>query len=153
MVGPDHRVFFSGDSAMFDGYAESGTRLGPFDATFLDTGAYDETWADYHMGPEQAVAAHRALRGELLLPVHWGTFNLGLHNWTEPAERLLIAAGRAGVRVAIPRPGQSVPPSSPPPVSRWWPDLPWQTASEHPIVSSGLGAIAAAEQAAEPSRR
>ncbi|MBW2458751.1 MAG: MBL fold metallo-hydrolase [Deltaproteobacteria bacterium] len=153
IVGPDHRVFYSGDSAMFPTYAEIGARLGPFDATFLDTGAYDETWADYHMGPEQAVAAHRALRGKLLLPVHWGTFNLGLHNWTEPAERLLIAAAQAGVKVAIPRPGQSVSPASPPPVSRWWPNVPWQTANEHRIVSSGLGATAAPDRAAESSPR
>ncbi len=138
MVGPAHRVFFSGDSGMFPGFAEIGKRLGPFDATLLDTGAYDETWADYHMGPEQAVAAYQALRGQLLMPVHWGTFNLAVHGWTEPAERVLVAAEHAGVQAAIPRPGESISPSSPPKRERWWPKLPWQTAAQHPVISSGM---------------
>lgn len=139
LVGPDHRVFYSGDSALFPGFGEIGARLGPFDVTLLDCGAYDDAWADVHMGPEQAVAAHIALGGRLLLPVHWGTFDLALHAWTEPAERVLAAAAAAGVSVAVPRPGQSLEPASPPMLERWWPELPWQTAADHPVVSSGLG--------------
>jgi L-ascorbate metabolism protein UlaG (beta-lactamase superfamily) len=138
VVGPEHRVYYSGDSAMFPGLAEIGGRLGPFDVTLLDTGAYDETWADYHLGPEQAVAAHVALRGRLLLPVHWGTFNLGLHGWTEPAERTLAAAALARVSVVVPRPGDLVDPTSVPEPVRWWPEVPWQTAEQHPVISSGF---------------
>ena len=138
LVGLEHRVFYSGDSGMFPGFGEIGRRLGPFDVTLLDCGAYDETWADVHMGPEQAVAAHKALSGRLLLPVHWATFDLALHGWTEPVERLLVAADKLGVAVVVPRPGQSVEPASPPQLVRWWPQLPWQTAAEHPIISSGL---------------
>ena len=81
------------------------------------------------MGPEQAVRAHVAARGGLLVPVHWGTFNLAFHGWTEPVERLLVAAEAAGVAVAVPRPGASVEPAAPPPVERWWPDVAWQTAA------------------------
>lgn len=138
IVGPEHRVFFSGDSAMFPGFAEIGERLGPFDATMLETGAYNQAWADVHMGPEQAVQAHRMLRGKLMLPVHWGTFNLALHGWTEPIERVLVAAERAGVSVVTPRPGGWFEPSTPPTVARWWPEIPWKTAEESPVVSSGL---------------
>jgi L-ascorbate metabolism protein UlaG (beta-lactamase superfamily) len=104
----------------------------------MEVGAYNSAWADVPNGPEQAVAAHRELRGGLFLPVHWGTFNLALHGWTEPVERLLVAAAERNTTVAVPRPGQSVEPASPPPLERWWPSLPWQTAAEHPIVSSGL---------------
>ena len=138
-VGPKHRVYFSGDTALFPGFAEIGERLGPFDAALLEVGAYDALWADVHLGPEQAVAAHRALRGGLLIPVHWGTFDLALHAWTEPAERLLVAAEAEGVRVVVPRPGQSIEPSRAPGLERWWPEVPWKSASEHPVVSSGLG--------------
>jgi L-ascorbate metabolism protein UlaG (beta-lactamase superfamily) len=138
LVGGEHRVFYSGDTAMFPGFAEIGARLGPFDATLVESGAYSGLWADVHLGPEQAVAAHVAARGDLLIPVHWGTFNLASHAWTEPAERILVAAERAGVSLAIPRPGESVEPADPPPIERWWPEIPWQTAEEAPVVSSGL---------------
>lgn len=136
--GPSHRVYYSGDTAMFPGFREIGTRLGPFDATLIEIGAYDRTWADVHLGPEQAVQAHRDVKGKLMFPVHWGTFNLALHAWTEPVERLLVAADRAAVQVVVPRPGESIEPSDPPPLARWWPTVPWQTAAEHPVISSGL---------------
>jgi len=40
--------------------------------------------------------------------------------------------------VLVPRPGQSVEPGSPPAIERWWPELPWQTAAQHPIVSTQM---------------
>jgi len=144
LVGPRHRVYYSGDTALFPELAEIGARLGPFDATLIEIGAYDATWADYHLGPEQAVRAHQLVRGGLLVPVHWGTFDLAMHGWTEPAERVLVAAQQAGVRLALPRPGQPVEPASPPALARWWPELPWQTAEEHPVISSGLDSAPAA---------
>jgi L-ascorbate metabolism protein UlaG (beta-lactamase superfamily) len=136
--GPSHRVYYSGDTAMFPGFKEIGARLGPFDATLIEVGAYDRMWADVHLGPEQAVQAHRDVKGKLMLPVHWGTFNLALHAWTEPVERLLVAAQHASVNVVVPRPGESIDPSNPPPPAAWWPKVPWHTAAEHPVVSSGL---------------
>ena len=73
-----------------------------------------------------------------MIPVHWATFNLAMHSWIEPAKRLLVAAERTGIEVAIPRPGQSIEPASPPAPERWWPEeVAWETAEEHPIVSSG----------------
>ena len=43
-----------------------------------------------------------------------------------------------GIPVAIPQPGGSIEPSKPGELVRWWPDLPYQSAEEHPVVSSGL---------------
>jgi hypothetical protein len=61
-----------------------------------------------------------------------------MHAWTEPVERVLVAAEKAGVQVAVPQPGESVEPANPPEITRWWPEIPWQTAEEAPVVSSGL---------------
>ncbi len=61
-----------------------------------------------------------------------------LERGTEPAERVVVAATRAGVPLAVPRPGQSVAPSEPPAVGRWGPEQPWPTAEQAPVVSSGL---------------
>jgi hypothetical protein len=65
-------------------------------------------------------------------------WNLATHGWTEPVERVLAAAEIAGIEVAVPRPGESVEPEQLPPLERWWPDLPWDTAEEHPIVSTKM---------------
>ena len=131
-----HKVYYSGDTGLFSGIGEIGQRLGPFDLTLIEIGAYNQAWPDWHIGPEQAVLAHQLVGGEVLLPVHWGLFNLAMHGWTEPAERIVAAAEEAGATVVVPRPGQSFEPSAPPPIERWWPDLPWETAAESPIEST-----------------
>ena len=119
IVGPSHRVFFSGDTGWFDAFAGIGRTLGPFDLTVIKIGAYGPTWPDIHVNPEQAVAMHLAVRGKLLLPVHWGTFNLAYHDWNEPPERLIRAAtGR--IAFVLPRPGDVVDVRSPQPVTKWW---------------------------------
>lgn len=81
-----------------------------------------------------------------MIPVHWGTFALGIHSWTEPVERVLAAAKRDGIEVAVPRPGQSIEPDRPPQLVRWWPALPWRSEKEDPIRSSGLSADPVAQR-------
>jgi L-ascorbate metabolism protein UlaG (beta-lactamase superfamily) len=141
-VGPTKRAWFSGDTGMSPDFATIGQRLGPFDVTMVESGAYNHHWADVHLGPEQALQVHQAVRGRLMMPIHWGTFDLALHGWTEPVERLMVAAKAANVALAIPIPGQSVESTTPPLLARWWPELPWQTAETDPIVSSGLEPLA-----------
>ena len=135
----DRRIYYSGDTGMFPGFATIGERLGPFDAVLVEVGAYDQMWADFHLGPEQAIAARVAMGSGLFIPAHWGTFEMAMHAWTEPVERVLVAAEKAGVPIAVPRPGESIEPASPPRLTHWWPSVPWQTAEEAPVVSSGLG--------------
>lgn len=141
LTGPQHRVYYSGDTAMFDGFDEIGETLGPFDATLMEIGAYHHHWADVHLGPEQAIEAVRRVRGGVLIPLHWGTFDLAMHGWTEPIERLLVEASRTGTRVVALKPGQRVEPAALPAFERWWPTLPWDTVQQHPIVSSGLSSV------------
>ncbi len=138
IAGPAHRAYYSGDTSFDEFLAEIGERLGPFDVTMIEVGAYDAMWADVHLGPEQAVRAHALVRGDVMIPVHWGLFDLALHGWTEPIERVLVAAGQAGVRVATPRPGEFVEPARVGDVARWWPEVPWRTVEEAPVWSSGV---------------
>lgn len=142
LLGPEHRVYYSGDTAMFPGFADIGARLGPFDATMIESGAYNAMWADVHLGPEQAVQAHTMVRGNVMIPVHWGLFDLALHSWTEPIERVLIAAQDRGVTVVTPQLGASIEPEALNVVDRWWPPTPWQTAAQAPVISSHLQAAA-----------
>jgi L-ascorbate metabolism protein UlaG (beta-lactamase superfamily) len=141
IIGPQHRVYYSGDTAMFPGFAEIGARLGPFDAALIEAGGYSRHWADVHLGPEQAVQAHGMVQGKVMVPVHWSMFDLAMHGWTEPIERVLAAARPRGIPVATPRLGESFEPGGVLPSERWWPELPWDTAQDAPIVSSGPGSL------------
>lgn len=118
--GPRHRIFHSGDTGPFAGFTDIGAAHGPFDLTFVKIGAYGETWPDIHLTPEQAVDANTKLHGRVLLPIHWGTFNLAFHAWDEPAERVVVAAAATGTRLVMPRPGESVEPATPKLVVPWW---------------------------------
>lgn len=120
ITGAHRKVFYTGDSGYFDGYAAIGAEHGPFDLTLMQIGAYDRAWPHIHMFPEEAVAAHLDVRGGLLVPVHWGTFNLALHDWSEPVDRLWAEAKARDVRLAVPRPGERVVVDEPPAVDGWW---------------------------------
>lgn len=121
--GKNHSIFFSGDTGMTDDFIAIGERFGPFDLTLMKIGAYDVAWPDVHINPEEAVAAFITLDGGLFVPIHWGTFNLAMHDWFEPPNRLLKEAALKGVPVAIPRPGQIFTIDNPPKLERWWDDV------------------------------
>jgi L-ascorbate metabolism protein UlaG (beta-lactamase superfamily) len=138
MLGPSHRAWFSGDTGLFPAMRTIGEELGPFDVTMIEAGAYGAAWPDWHLGPEQAVKAHEMVRGDVLVPVHWGLFDLAYHGWTEPVERVLAAARPSGTTVLVPRPGESFEPTAAPALARWWPEVPWQTAEDDPIVATKM---------------
>jgi L-ascorbate metabolism protein UlaG (beta-lactamase superfamily) len=117
------RLFFSGDGGYFDGFAEIGRRFGPFDVTMVETGAYDARWAYVHMQPHETVQAHVDLRGRVLLPIHNGTFDLAMHAWDDPFERVSALAAQRGVALATPRMGEVVDLAAPAPTSAWWRSL------------------------------
>jgi L-ascorbate metabolism protein UlaG (beta-lactamase superfamily) len=114
------RLFFSGDTGYFDGFKEIGRRFGPFDVTMIETGAYDPQWAYVHMLPEQTVQAHEDLRGRWLLPVHNGTFDLAMHAWRDPFERVTALGAERGLALATPRMGERVDLAAPQPTTAWW---------------------------------
>lgn len=118
--GPSHRLFFSGDTGYSAGFAEIGRDHGPFDLTLIKIGASDPSWADIHMTPEEAIRTHKDVRGRVMIPVHWATFNLAFHAWADPVDRAVTSATQEGVRLYVPRPGELVEPANLPPQARWW---------------------------------
>ncbi|MCZ4119064.1 MBL fold metallo-hydrolase [Streptomyces sp. H39-S7] len=146
VTGGDHRIYHSGDTGYFPGFAEIGERHGPFDATMIQIGAYSEfwpeihtnctpgepcdckpdpgLWPDIHMTPDEGLRAHLDLQGGkpggILLPIHWGTFNLAMHPWAEPGERTMLASDRAGQQAATPLVGQPFEPATCPAPDPWW---------------------------------
>ncbi|WP_326947608.1 MBL fold metallo-hydrolase [Amycolatopsis sp. NBC_00348] len=120
LLGPEHRVFYTGDTGYFDGFASIGAEHGPFDVALVQIGAYAPQWPDIHMTPEEGVAAGLDVRAKLLVPVHWATFSLAMHPWGEPADRVWTEAKAADIPLAIPRPGERVDVGEPPAVDGWW---------------------------------
>jgi L-ascorbate metabolism protein UlaG (beta-lactamase superfamily) len=127
VAGPEHRIYHSGDTGYFPGFQQIGAEHGPFDATMIQVGAYSEYWPDIHMTPDEGTRAHLDLQGGkpsgVMMPIHWGTFNLAFHPWAEPAERTMLALHEAGAATAHPIPGQPFEPAGPLPVHPWWRDL------------------------------
>ncbi|MEV7423432.1 MULTISPECIES: MBL fold metallo-hydrolase [unclassified Streptomyces] len=125
VAGPEHRVYHSGDTGYFPGFRDIGAEHGPFDATMIQIGAYSEHWPDIHMTPAEGMRAHLDLQGGrpsgVMLPIHWGTFNLAPHPWAEPGEGTVAAADEAGAGLALPIPGQPFEPTGDGvPDSPWW---------------------------------
>ena len=108
--GKKYNLYLSGDSGWHKGLYEIGDRLGPFDITFFEIGAYSNLTGqkEVHYSPEQAVKAHQAVRGKMMVPSGWGTFDLGLFPWHEPIERFLIAAKQADIDYRTPKIGEVV---------------------------------------------
>jgi L-ascorbate metabolism protein UlaG (beta-lactamase superfamily) len=120
IAGRRRRVFYTGDTGYFPGFTDLGSEHGPFDLTLIQIGAYSPYWPDIHMTPAQAVATHLDLRGGILVPVHWATFNLAFHSWSEPVDKIWAEAKEYDVRLAIPRPGERVDVDQPAEVDGWW---------------------------------
>ena len=116
----NHKIYFSGDTGYFDGFKQIGEKYGPFDITFLETGAYNEKWHHIHMFPEETVRASIDLKGRILHPIHWATFNLSLHTWYDPMQRLSRAADSLNVVTATPIVGETTRLGEYLPASKWW---------------------------------
>lgn len=114
------RIFYGADSGYFPGFRDIGAQYGPFAVALLENGAYNVRWSVVHMQPEETIRAHQDLRGGWLIPIHNGTFDLALHPWTEPMERIQALAAEHGVQVATPRFGEPVNLSEMTPTSCWW---------------------------------
>lgn len=112
--GPKHSAYFAGDTGPTHRFELIGRELGPFDLTIVPIGAYNDMWPDIHVTPEQGIDVHLAVTGgagdasRAMLPIHWATFNLAMHWWSEPIRRARRDAERRGVPLLCPKPGQRV---------------------------------------------
>jgi L-ascorbate metabolism protein UlaG (beta-lactamase superfamily) len=116
--GAGHSFFFGADTGLTPEYADIARRLGPFDMVALEIGAYHPAWGDIHMGPVNALKAYDTLGSGAFLPIHWGTFNLAIHPWSEPAETVYRLG--AGLPLIMPRLGAPTEPSESNGVDPWW---------------------------------
>ena len=132
--GPRHSFFFGADTGLTPEYSDIARQLGPFDMVALEIGAYHPAWGDIHMGPVNALSAYRLLASGAFLPIHWGTFNLAIHPWSEPPETLLRLGSSQGVPLIMPKLGAPVEPARSKGVDPWWREV--LTATPKPLAES-----------------
>ncbi|MCF8467872.1 MAG: MBL fold metallo-hydrolase [Sneathiella sp.] len=125
ILGPTSRVFYSGDTGYSKVFGEIGKRFGPFDLDIIKIGSYGpgQSWRDIHMTPEEAVQVHLDVGGKAMLPVHWATFNLALHDWDEPILRAATAAIEMNAILLTPKLGETVLADRPNTNDRWWEEV------------------------------
>jgi L-ascorbate metabolism protein UlaG (beta-lactamase superfamily) len=104
--GETHNIYYGADSGLWPGFTEIGEQYGPFDLTMLEIGAYNELWKSIHMGPDGAAQAFSELGASgLLMPIHWGLFDLALHAWRQPIQRMIELSNGADYKLWSPEPG------------------------------------------------
>ena len=121
--GDQQNIYFGGDSGYSKHYKEIGKRLGPFDISFLENGAYNLDWKSVHQLPEEGVQASLDLKSKIMVPVHWGMFDLALHSWYEPIQRVSSEAEKKGVVIIAPKLGQLISTKFEYKQESWWQPL------------------------------
>jgi N-acyl-phosphatidylethanolamine-hydrolysing phospholipase D len=99
VVGPTQRFYFAGDTGYFPGFAEIGRRLGPFGLAAVPIGAYEPQamMRPVHLNPEEALQAGLDVGAEVMLGMHYGTFDLTDEPLDEPPRRFRAEALRRGL--------------------------------------------------------
>ena len=120
LEGAGKRLYFGADSGPSTTFAEIGQRYGAFDLVLLECGAYNEKWADIYMRPEETAQAAKDLAAKVLMSIHWAKFNLAMHAWKEPVERVSVKALELGIPLLTPRIGRIVNGPNMAVSERWW---------------------------------
>ena len=91
-------IWFSGDTARGDVFAEIGRRHGPFDLALVAIGAYEprRIMQAIHASPEEAIEIARHVGARQAIGMHWGTIRLTSESTFEPPARFKDAAIEQG---------------------------------------------------------
>ena len=112
VAGGGKKLWFAGDTGYTSSLREIGKRLGPFDLAAIPIGGYSayERKHPNHVNPEEAVQLFEEENARLMVPIHFGTFDLNREPFAEPPTRLLKAALARGLeeRIAVLSTGQSI---------------------------------------------
>jgi L-ascorbate metabolism protein UlaG (beta-lactamase superfamily) len=120
IVGKNEKLFFSGDSGYHKDFKTIGEKYGPFDLAFMECGAYNKEWADVHMFPEESFQAALDTKSKLVMPIHWGKYDLAMHDWRDPVQRIKKAAEGKTTQVITPEINIIFMPKKEKPQKEWW---------------------------------
>lgn len=116
----NHRLYFSGDSGYDIHFKQIGEKYGPFDLAFVENGQYNKMWHEVHLLPRETAQAFLDLQGKKMVPIHWGMFELSLHDWYEPVELSEKYSIEHKFDLLTPKLGQLVDLEKPNTFEKWW---------------------------------
>jgi L-ascorbate metabolism protein UlaG (beta-lactamase superfamily) len=113
VIAGDRRVYFAGDTDLYDGMGET---IGPTDAALLPIWGWGPSLGPGHLDPAEAAKAVALVQPALAVPIHWGTFlPIGLHRRHggavgDPPVRFAaqVASAAPATRVVTLAPGESL---------------------------------------------
>lgn len=120
LSGEKERIFCNGDGSYGAHYKEIGETYGPFDLVFMECGQYRRFVSAVHMMPEQGIQAVKDLRGQCMIPIHWGVFNMSQPRWCGAVERAIPLAKESGVCIETPKLGEVIHTKDNNFVPYWW---------------------------------
>jgi L-ascorbate metabolism protein UlaG (beta-lactamase superfamily) len=118
LEGGGRKIYFGADGGCGAHFKEIGDKFGPFDLTCLEIDAWNGRWPNNHLFPEEVIKANKDLRGSLLLPIHWGVFDLAMHPWDESINKVTALAKESGTPLLRPVMGEKVTPDPAPPAGQ-----------------------------------
>jgi L-ascorbate metabolism protein UlaG (beta-lactamase superfamily) len=110
IVEGSSRVYFAGDTDLFDGM----TDLGPIDLALLPVAGWGPRVGAGHLDPERAAVAAARVAPAVAVPIHWGTLRSpGFDNsdlGAPPREfGRLVREGAPGIEPVLLQPGEATP--------------------------------------------
>lgn len=106
--GQGDNIYFSGDGGYGPHFKEIGEKYGPFDFAMMECGQYNDQWKDIHMIPEETAQAAVDVKARVMMPIHWGSFTLAMHTWTDPVIRVTAKANELKMPIIVPIIGEKL---------------------------------------------
>jgi L-ascorbate metabolism protein UlaG (beta-lactamase superfamily) len=99
VVEGSRRVYFAGDTDLFEGMAE----LAPLDVAVLPVSGWGSRLPAGHLDPRRAAEALHLLQPKVAVPVHWGTYRtpFGAPVGDRPAREFAAAAAEVAPEVEV----------------------------------------------------
>lgn len=117
--GNAKNIFWSGDTGYGEHIREIAQTYGPFDLACIEIDGWNDGWPNTHLYPHEAVQVAYEVGATLMLPTHWGVFDLALHQWNESIQMAVDAANDHQVHVLTPMMGQKIVPGETE-TKKWW---------------------------------
>ncbi len=118
-TGGGKKIYWSGDSAYGAHFAEAGNQYGPFDIACVEIDGWNPRWPKVHLFPEEVIQVCKDVKAGLLLPIHWGVFDLAMHPWDESIQKIVDLAHKDSIEVTTPMMGEKIIPGVTP-TEYWW---------------------------------
>ncbi len=118
ILSKNKKIFWGGDTGYGDHFKKIGQEYGKFDFAALEIDGWNPAWRNTHLFPNEIIQAMKDLNSKILLPIHWGVFDLALHPWHESIDMVLEEAKNTNIDVKTPKMGQKIDLSTQ--TSIWW---------------------------------